>query len=141
MGVVVVARDNEAESGKLPVAEIAGELIHGDQILQLSVARSNIREVGKGIVMLRVARRITTRIPDARDIFGVLFPGLSRADQMLGDVVHTRGTGKGVGIRSLSDLIITCRDLEVVVYRRMGIGVILSGQAVLLSKTVEVGHR
>src|SRR5690349_17433133 len=87
MRVVVVAGNNEAEIGKLPVAEITGELIHGDEILPLSVAPSNIREVGKGIVMLRVARGITTDVANTRDIFGVLLPGLSRVDQVPRDIV------------------------------------------------------
>jgi hypothetical protein len=76
MGVVTVAGHDKTEIGKLTVAHVNSELRERDKILPLGSVSSDVGEVGKRIVMLRVAGGITTHVSDARDIFGVLFPSL-----------------------------------------------------------------
>src|SRR5512142_3240899 len=136
VGVVLGVGHNVGENRKLVVAQVGGELSERHQILTLYAAVADVTEIRKRIMALEVRILVAASVADRGQAFGVGLPGLAGRDQFPNQVVRVHGAGEGI---------VSCDQLaggqhEVVADGGMGVGIVISGQAVLAGQTVEVGH-
>ena len=85
---------------------------------------------------LCVRIRVASGIAYGRNALRVGFPGLARGEEIANDVVHTDWTREGIIVGD--DL--TRGQHEVVADRRVSVGEILSGQAILRCQAVQIRY-